>query len=119
MVCEPLPAYTVHGSKGSFLKQKTDVQETALQAGLKPIGTEWGQEPIAERGLLHTISDGKNQKSHVPSEPGNYMDYYEGIYQCLREGKANPVPAEGALQVVKIIELAFKSSEEQKLVKLA
>ena len=67
MVREPLPAYILHGTKGSFIKTKSDVQETALQAGVIP-GTEtWGAEPESERGFLHTEKNGSVIREHIAS----------------------------------------------------
>ncbi|HYC29502.1 MAG TPA: Gfo/Idh/MocA family oxidoreductase, partial [Chitinophagaceae bacterium] len=56
-VREALPGYVLHGSKGSFIKPKTDVQEALLQAGKTPGTPDWGLEPDSERGLLHTEKD--------------------------------------------------------------
>ena len=42
LVSEQLPAYILHGRKGSFIKAKTDVQEVALQAGKIPDTPNWG-----------------------------------------------------------------------------
>ena len=39
-VREPLPGYIFHGTLGSFIKHKTDVQETDLQAHKKPGGAD-------------------------------------------------------------------------------
>ena len=36
LVREPLPGYIIHGSIGSFIKQRTDVQEQALQKEIWP-----------------------------------------------------------------------------------
>ncbi len=46
------------------------------------------------------------------------MDYYEGIYQAIRKGSPVPVTAEDGLNVIRIIEAAFKSNDEKKVVKL-
>ncbi len=117
-VREALPGYVFHGAKGSFIKAKTDVQEAMLQAGKTPGGADWGTEPEAERGLLHTEKDGKLIKEHIPSLQGNYGDYYEGIYQALRNGQPMPVSAEDGLAVVEIIEAAYKSNELKKIIDL-
>lgn len=53
-VKEPAPSYVVHGTNGSFLKSRGDVQEKELIAGLKPEGNKWGVEPVEEQGFLHT-----------------------------------------------------------------
>jgi predicted dehydrogenase len=72
LVREPLPAYILHGTRGSFIKAKTDVQETDLQAGKLPGTAGWGREPEGEQGLLHTERDGKIIRERVSSAPGNY-----------------------------------------------
>jgi scyllo-inositol 2-dehydrogenase (NADP+) len=118
IVREPLPAYAVHGTKGSFIKSKTDVQEAALIAGKIPGGPDWGKEPESEKGFLHTERDGKIVKEHIASEAGNYLDYYEGVFQTLRNNKPAPVSAEDGLDVIRIIEAAIKSSAEKKIVDL-
>ena len=48
-VREALPGYVLHGSKGSFIKARTDVQETMLQAGKAPGSDDWGQEPRTKK----------------------------------------------------------------------
>ena len=118
LVREALPAYILHGSKGSFIKAKTDVQEAALQAGQIPSGADWGTEPESEKGLLHTEKDSNIIREYIPSLRGNYRDYFEGIYQALRNNKPLPVSAEEGLQVVRIIRAAMKSCDEKRVVEL-
>ena len=117
-VREALPGYIIHGLKGSFIKPKTDVQETMLQAGNIPGGKEWGTEPESEKGLLHTEIDGKEVKEYISSEQGNYDDYYSGIYEAIRNGKSLPVTAEEGEYVIRIIEAAFESSKAQRVIEL-
>jgi scyllo-inositol 2-dehydrogenase (NADP+) len=115
---EPVPAFSVHGMKGSFLKSRADVQEIHLQAGMLPGGPDWGKEPDTARGLLHTEKDGKVIREYIPSLKGNYGEYYEGVFNALRNGAQLPVTGEDGLNVVKIIETSFKSSKEKKVVDL-
>ena len=75
LVREPLPAYSINGTKGSFIKARTDVQEAELQAGESPGGSNWGVEPADQKGLLHTEIDGKIIREQVVSLSGNYVDY--------------------------------------------
>lgn len=116
LVKEPLPGYILHGSKGSFIKPKTNIQEESLQQGKVPGKPDWGLEPESERGLLHTEKDGKVTREYISSEGGNYAGYYDGIYEAIRNDKPVPVSAEDALDVIKIIETAFKSSNEKRVV---
>ncbi|MGN6295214.1 MAG: Gfo/Idh/MocA family oxidoreductase [Ginsengibacter sp.] len=117
-VREALPGYIIHGLKGSFIKPKTDVQEALLQAGNIPGGKDWGREPDTEKGLLHTEIDGVEERKYIDSEQGNYDDYYSGIYEAIRNNKPVPVTAEEGMNVIRIIETAFESSEAQKVIQL-
>src|SRR5579859_2401994 len=81
LVREPLPSYSLFGHKGTFLKNRTDTQERHLLAGEMPVGDNWGVEPESEQGLLHTEIDGKIIREHVHTERGNYMDYFNGIFE--------------------------------------
>jgi scyllo-inositol 2-dehydrogenase (NADP+) len=117
-VREALPGYIFHGRKGSFIKPKTDVQETDLQAGKIPGTADWGIEPETEKGLLHTETGGKILREYITSLRGNYMDYYDGIYNAIRNGHPVPVSAADGMDVIKVIEAALKSSKEKKQVEL-
>jgi predicted dehydrogenase len=117
-VRELLPAYILNGRKGSFIKAKTDVQEVWLQAGKIPNTPDWGTEPENEKGFLHTEKDGKIIKEYIPSMQGNYMQYYDGIFNALRKQQPPPVTAEEGLNVIRIIAAANKSNEQKKVVVL-
>jgi len=117
-VREPLPGNIFHGTKGSFIKTKADVQEEQLQAGIKPGTINYGVEPERERGLLHTEKEGKILKKYIPTLGGNYMAYYNGVYDALRNNEQLPVKAEEAMNVIKVIEIAKRSNKERKVVVL-
>ncbi|NCI46127.1 Gfo/Idh/MocA family oxidoreductase [Sediminibacterium soli] len=117
-VREPLPAFSVFGRKGSFLKSRADIQETELVAGKKPNLTDWGTEPQSEQGLLHTEKDGKLIREKVPTLQGNYYDYYDGVYQALRYDKPMPVTVQDGIRVMEIIEAAVKSHTEKRVIDL-
>lgn len=118
IVREALPGYILHGLKGSFIKPKTDIQETLLKEGVIPGKKDWGTEPETEKGLLHTEINEKEVIEFVISERGNYNDYYDGIYEAIRNGQPLPVTAEEGGEIVKIIITAFKSSESGKVIEL-
>jgi len=118
VVREALPGYILHGLNGSFIKAKTDIQETTLKEGVIPGKSDWGKEPDSEKGLLHTEINGKVIKEYVQSEQGNYGDYYEAIYESIRNGEPVPVTAEEGLHVIRIIEAAFESNQAKWVVKI-
>lgn len=117
-VREAMPGYQLHGTLGSFIKHKTDVQEADLLASKKPGGAHWGKEPMSQQGLLHTEKDGKVIKEYISSLQGNYGDYYEGIYQAIRNNAEVPVTGEEGKKVIQIIEAALKSNKEKKVVEM-
>ena len=82
-VKEPTPAYVLHGTKGSFLKSRADVQEAALKKLVSPLDSNWGAEPTDQKGVLHTINEGNSIKKEIISEKGNYMDFYNQLYDAI------------------------------------
>jgi predicted dehydrogenase len=116
LVREPLAAFILHGSKGSFIKSRADVQEAALQAGTDPGSPDWGLESETEQGLLHVEKNGTVIRDRLPSERGNYMEFYNAVYEALRNNQALPVSPEDALRVVEIIQKAYQSSRERRVV---
>ena len=118
-VRELLPGYVLHGSKGSFVKYKSDTQESALQKGQLPNQADWGIEPSEVAGILHTEDGNEVIRKKFASVPGNYMDYYEGIYRAVRHHQSLPVTAEDGKNVIRIIEAAFNSNEKKCAVKIS
>lgn len=117
-VREALPGNILHGTKGSFIKSKADVQETQLQAGMIPNTKNYGMESDTERGLLHTEKNGKMVKKHIPTLHGNYMEYFDVLYDAIRHKKEVPVKAKDGMLVIQVIEAALKSNKEKRVIKL-
>ena len=117
-VREPLASFIVHGTKGSFLKNRTDVQEADLLAGKKPNTTDWGTEPASEHGLLHTEKNGQIIRERVRSLQGNYYDYYDGVYKALTSNQPMPVTVDEGISIMRIIEAALQSHQDKKVIEL-
>jgi scyllo-inositol 2-dehydrogenase (NADP+) len=117
-VKEALPGYILHGRKGSFIKTKADVQEEQLQSGKSPIDQDYGIESDTNMGFIHTEFNGEILKKHVTTLNGNYMDYFEGVFNYIRHDAPNPVRPEEGKNVIQILEAAFKSSDEKKVIDL-
>lgn len=118
LVREPLPAFAFYGSLGTFLKPKGDPQETRLLAGAMPEGEDWGVEPDSAKGLLHTEKDGKVIREYIVSIKGNYGEFYDGMYEAIRNGQPVPVTPEDGTDILRIIEAAYRSSREKKVITL-
>lgn len=115
---EMAPSYIVHGKKGSFLKSRADQQEDRLLAGEKPNRVDWCAEPEIEWGTLHAERNGEVFKEKIPSEKGNYLDFYEGVYQSIVNNQPEPVTAANGVQTMEIIEAAIRSAESGQRVQL-
>lgn len=109
-------AYILHGMKGSFLQQRSDMQEQQLLAGVKPSLETWCPAPATADGLLHTEINGEVVRKETTSSPGNYMGYYDDVYKAMTGQGPNPVPPEQAILNMRIIEAALESSKTGKTV---
>lgn len=114
-VREPLPAYSIHGTNGSFIKSQADIQEAELHKEIKPETKGWGIEPDTERGLLHVMRNQKSVKELITTEKGNYMEYFDGMYDAIRNDKPVPVSAKEGKQVIEVIEAAIQSNKDKKV----
>lgn len=115
---ESYPAYIIHGMKGSYHQQRSDMQEQKLLEGAVPSLQTWCPGPTAPDGLLHTEINGEVIKKQTTSSPGNYMGIFDDLHKSLTGKGPNPVPPEDGLKTVKVIEAALKSSSEGKIIRL-
>lgn len=116
LVREMGPRYMIHGTKGSFIKNGEDPQEELLKAGVLPISKDWGKEEEENFGLLHTEINGEVVKKIYPSLQGNFGFYYDNLFETIRNGAPLKETAMDGYQVIRLIELAFKSSEERRTI---
>lgn len=113
-------AYKIHGDKGSFLQERSDNQENELVAGAIPLyGKDW-VKPLAESdGILNYLDENSDSKRVTTlSEQGNYMNYYQQIYEHIVFGYALPSLGSEVVQNMKIIEAAIESSKKGKVIDL-
>ncbi|MGK9116389.1 MULTISPECIES: Gfo/Idh/MocA family oxidoreductase [Sphingobacteriaceae] len=108
LVAQPLPAYVIHGTKGSFQKNRADVQEEQLDKGMWPTDEKFGLEAVGQEGLL-TIINKTNQKQIFYKEAlkGNYKGLFNAVYEQIRKDKPYPITEE---QIIWQMELLEKKS---------
>lgn len=113
-------AYILHGDKGSFLQERSDNQENELVSGSIPeYGKDWMLSLCKEDGILNFINENEEtERILLSSDPGNYMNYYQQIYEHIVFGYALPSPGEEIIQNMKIIEATLESNAHQKVVQL-
>lgn len=108
------PHYRLHGMAGSYVVYGMDPQEEGLKVGLLPGDEHYGVFPEGQWGILHT--DAGREK--YPTLNGNYMLYYDNIYDVIRRGARPEVTHVQMLELIRILEACFKSKESGEIVPL-
>ncbi|MGO1298761.1 MAG: Gfo/Idh/MocA family oxidoreductase, partial [Vibrio sp.] len=103
---EPNLRYKVLGTKAKYIKYGLDDQERNLKAGITPLSETWSHSLNEQSG---TVYQEEAQPYEVVTQHGTYYRYFEQIENAIRTGEGNPVPAEEALQSIRLIEAALKS----------
>lgn len=106
LVAQPLPAYVVHGTKGSFQKSRADIQEEQLDQGMWPTDELFGLERAGEEGLLTVMKNNEKQISYREALKGNYKGLFNAVYEQLRKGKPYPVTEEQIIWQMELLEKA-------------
>ena len=112
LVKEPLPAFILHGTKGSFYKSRADIQEAELVKDKLPGGRGWGTEPASEKGYVSI--DGM-ERSYIETTKGDYMQFFNQLHSSLTGNHEPPVTAAQALNVMKVIDAAITSYQTKKI----
>jgi scyllo-inositol 2-dehydrogenase (NADP+) len=89
LIAAPLPSFVLHGTQGSFVKTRSDVQEAQLLQEMSPLAPEYGQDH--EPGTLALAPDGTPMPTVYPVPKGNYMGLFEAVYQTIRHGAPYPI----------------------------
>jgi predicted dehydrogenase len=109
------PRYRVYGDRGAYVKYGVDPQEDMLKAGRRPGDAGWGEEPRERWGAL---GDGEST-SAVPTERGAYEQFYTGVVRTLRRGAPPPVEARDAIAGLEIVEAAYRSAAERRVIQFS
>lgn len=105
LVAKPLPAFVIHGVKGSYIKDRTDLQEKQLDRGMTPSDKNYGLELPGAEGELTLVDDsGRKTTEYLPSLKGDYSQLYEAAYQHIRNNKPFPIKDEHILWQMELIE---------------
>ena len=118
MVREQGPRFVVHGHKGSFVKYGLDPQENNLRNGMLPQNPEIGEDTVENYGLIHAEIHNNIRRERVVTTPGNYMCYFENVYNAINDNEPLQIDAHNALNLIDIIEKAYTSSTLQKVIQV-
>ena len=113
---EPIASYVLHGTNGSFVKYGIDPQEDQLKSGMKPTDAGYGIDCSENYGILNIEMNGQTQRESIPSESGNYMLFFDNVAFAIRNKVPPAVSARENLAIIRILEAAFQSHEENKVI---
>ena len=105
LCARPLPSYVLHGKNGSFMRGRTDIQESQLDKGISPLDPEYGKDTTLgeltladENGILKT--------EMVPAPKGDYYQLFEAVYQQVRNKRPYPITKDEILCQMEILDHA-------------
>ncbi len=95
LIVDALPAFVVHGTVGSYSKNRLDVQEAQLIAEMLPNDGAYGIEPAGGEGKLVTIgADGEKSIEFEPAVKGDYNNLFYAVYHAIRDKALYPITEE-------------------------
>ncbi|MEL0553079.1 oxidoreductase [Raoultella lignicola] len=106
LVAGGVSRFTVHGDKGSVVKQRADQQEAQLLAGVIPGSDSWGHD---DDKMVMFDAAGQTQQHETPR--GDQRQYYIHVRDALTGAIDNPVSPLQALAVMAVLEAAVQSAE--------
>tara|TARA_B100000809_G_scaffold252838_1_gene288011 strand:+ start:4102 stop:5112 length:1011 start_codon:yes stop_codon:yes gene_type:complete len=104
LVADIQKSFVLHGKKGSFVKDRTDIQEEQLKKGMLPNETGFGVELPNSEGILTTITNRIVTKEKIIAEPSNYMRLFDAVYHTIRNSKPYLVSEEQIVKQIEILE---------------
>jgi scyllo-inositol 2-dehydrogenase (NADP+) len=113
LAAAPRPRFVLLGTQASFLKQTFDPQEGNLRRGFIPTDAAWGVEPEENWGVLTLPAGDAFRQRRIPSAACDYRDYYANVRDAILGSATPAVTPEYALDVMRMLELARKSSEKR------
>lgn len=104
LVADAQKSFVIHGKKGSFVKDRSDIQEEQLKKGMLPNEKGFGIEVPNTEGILTTIENAVVKKEKIASDPSNYMRLFDAVYDSIRNNKAYVVSEEQIIKQIEILE---------------
>jgi scyllo-inositol 2-dehydrogenase (NADP+) len=105
LIAEVLPGFALHGTLGSLVKERCDVQEAQLDAGMLPTDKGYGIEPEGSDGKLVIMDiDNKRNIEWIKPPKGNYNGLFEAVYHTIRNNALYPVTEEQVAWQLELLE---------------
>lgn len=108
LAADPGTAYVLNGSKGSFKKDRSDVQEQQLLEGIKPTDAGYGLEPTESKGkLTYFIDEEDKMTEYIEADSATFMDLFECVYQTIRNDQEYPIKEDQIIHQLEVLEQPF------------
>ncbi|MEZ4970027.1 MAG: Gfo/Idh/MocA family oxidoreductase [Flavobacteriaceae bacterium] len=105
LVVQPQAAFVLNGTKGTFVKQRTDIQEQQLLEGMCPGDPLFGKEDTDKYGVLTTIDgNGERHQEKIKSLRSSYINLFEDVYRSIAEEIPYPVTEKDIVRQLEILE---------------
>ena len=105
LIAQPLPSFVVHGSLGTYIKDRVDVQEAQLENAVRPTDGQYGIEPQGSEGKLVTMGlENEKQDEYIPSLKGQYLQLFEAVFQTIRNHALYPITEEHISWQIELLE---------------
>ncbi len=104
LVANDMPAFSLNGLNGSYIKYRTDIQEKQLLHGVTPTDPEYGKEDDGGEGILTRISeDGSRKTEMIPGIQSSYLNLFDAVHKTIRDGIPYPVTRDQVLAQLEIL----------------
>lgn len=103
LVADTKPAFVLNGTKGAYVKYRTDVQEEQLMENMSPKDPLYGLEEDNQKGILTMMDeDGTKRVESIASSKSTYLNMFDAVYRTIRKAKPYPITED---QVIKQLEV--------------
>jgi predicted dehydrogenase len=100
--------FAVHGEQASMVKQKPDIQEDQLRAGILPGHRDWGHD--RDDAVLY--EGATEELRSITASRGDQRGYYVALREAIHRRAPNPVPPQHGATVMAVIEAALRSDAD-------
>ncbi len=98
------PAFKLRGTKGSFIKKRSDIQEDQLLKGISPLDESYALEDQND-GFLTTIdAEGSQSEEFIKTSKSTYMKLFDDVYDQIVHSKDYPVKKEEVIYQIELLE---------------
>lgn len=116
LVRQPGPGFIIHGTRGTVMKSRSDIQETQLRNGMIPTDAMYGIEAPSSYGVV--IREGSETQEPISVPVGNYKGYFDQLHLAITEGAPVPVSAEEGIRVMQVLDAARESHRTGSVIRL-